>query len=86
MDFPATRVIDRMNLGIPLPGFLDQANLYGFRPFAPLTDIDHDLLALGETDQTRSFQHRDMHENVLLPVGQGDEAAALVGIEPLDDA
>jgi hypothetical protein len=42
--------------GIPLPGFLDQANLYGFRPFAPLANIDHDLLALGETGQTRSFQ------------------------------
>jgi hypothetical protein len=54
--------------GIPLPGFLEQANLHGFRPFASLTDIDHDLLVLHETNQSRPFQHRDMDENIPLPV------------------
>ncbi len=65
---------------------LDQANPRCFKSFSALDDIDDDGLSFVEAREPRSFESGEVDEHVLPATIAGDEAEALLGVEPFHRA
>ena len=60
----------------------DYANPRCFQTLPALDDIDNDELPFSEAREPRSFEGRDVDENVHPATIAGDEAVASLGVEP----
>jgi hypothetical protein len=67
-------------------GALNQADSRRFRTLLALDDIENDSLPFAEPLDARSLKSRDVDEYVLPTTIAGDEAEALVDIEPFHGA
>ena len=65
---------------------LDQANPRCFQPFPALDDIDDDGLPFSEAREPGSFESGDVNEYVLSATIAGNEAEALLDVEPFHHA
>ncbi len=61
-----------------------RAHVCGLQPLGPLGDVELHQLSLVERPVPLHLDRGEVHEDVLA-VGTGDEAVALVRVEPLDD-
>src|SRR6478672_1363585 len=55
----------------------------GLAPHLVGLQFKRDLLAFGEAGKPGTLDRRDMNEHILTAVGGGDEAKALLTVEPL---
>src|SRR5579862_8340476 len=62
---------------------LDRTNVLRLRPLLPLGRVELDLLVLIQRPVAGARDRGEVHEHVRRPIIGGDEAKALVGVEPL---
>ena len=72
-----------ISIGCRVESALDRHNILGGRALLALNHIEVDLLTLGERLEALALNRAVVAEDILLAVVAGDEAEALLVVEPL---